>query len=362
MFKVMIVDDMEILRLDVKRLKLWGAKSGFYICDEAKDGLDALKKLEAGSFDLVITDIRMPNMDGLELLQNIYKKKLCPCAVLLSDYTEYNYARQGFVYGAFDYIGKPVDERELSKLLERVRQHLAEKRHEEQKLKELQGMIEETIFTAADVKQIIGLINYGDKKAVVLVAAMVDMIGASFNYDMTKALVVLKNAMNEIICESLKSHAWIAWFIDADALKRIDLSTCKDWEAIRTVTVETAEKLITVVDRFMGRHDNSTVKQVCKYVLENTYEEISVKTLSEKFFISKSYLSDMFRQKLGLSLLEYITMIKMERSKRLFHEGNLKSYEIANKLGFKDNEYFSRLFKKHTGMSPTEFRQQMIIF
>ena len=75
MFKVMIVDDVEVMRRDVKRLKLWGESSGFIIEAEAVDGLDALEQLEKHSIDLVITDIRMPHVDGIELLRQISEKK-----------------------------------------------------------------------------------------------------------------------------------------------------------------------------------------------------------------------------------------------------------------------------------------------
>lgn len=357
----MIVDDMEVLRRDVKRLKLWGENSGFIITEEAKDGLEALKKLEENPVDLVITDIRMPNMDGIELLRNISEKKLCPFAVLLSDYTEYNYARQGFVYGAFDYIGKPVDEKELANLLKRISKHLDEKLREEQKLNELQGIVEEAFFPAADVKQIIEMICNGETKASELTAAMVDTVGASFNYDKRKALLILKNAVNEIINETLKNHQWLTAFIDVKLLGNIDFENCKDWEEIKAAVVEVEEKLISAVVKFVGCNNGSIVKQACQYVLNHVDEELSVKTLSERLYISKSYLSDIFKQKYGVSLLEYITMVKMERAKMLLRDENLKNYEIAYKLGFHDNEYFSKVFKKYTGMSLTEFRQKGIV-
>lgn len=358
MFKVMIVDDMEVLRRDVKRLKLWGENSGFIITEEAKDGLEALKKLESGPVDLVITDIRMPSMDGIELLRNISEKKLCPFVVLLSDYTEYNYARQGFVYGAFDYIGKPVDEKELSNLLERISQHLDEKLQEEQKLNELQGIVEEAFYPADDVKQIIKMICHGEAKAAVLADDMVDTVGAAFNYDKRKALLILKNAMNKIINETLKNHQWITSYIDINLFKNIDFANCKDWEEIKADVVGVEEKLISVIVRFIGSNNSGIVKQACEYVLEHVDDKLSVKMLSERLYISKSYLSDIFKQKFGSSLLEYITMVKMERAKMLLQDENLKNYEIAYKLGFQDNEYFNKVFKKYTGMSLTEFRQK----
>ncbi|HNU80766.1 MAG TPA: response regulator, partial [Bacillota bacterium] len=77
MLRIMIVDDVDIVRKELKRLKLWGDKTGFVISGEACNGHEALEKLEESKFDMVITDIRMPKVDGMELLKEITRRKLC---------------------------------------------------------------------------------------------------------------------------------------------------------------------------------------------------------------------------------------------------------------------------------------------
>lgn len=133
MYRVLIVDDIDILRYDLKRMKVWGETTGFAIEDEASDGREALKKLRESSFDLLITDIRMPVMDGMELLRAVSKENLCPCIVMLSDYTEYSYAREGLLHGAFDYLGKPVNQNDILELLGRAKIFLDQKKRTERK-------------------------------------------------------------------------------------------------------------------------------------------------------------------------------------------------------------------------------------
>ncbi len=356
LYKVMIVDDMEVLRRDVKRLKLWGEPSGFIVTEEAKDGWEALKKLEANSIDLVITDIKMPNMDGIELLQNISEKQLCPFTVLLSDYTEYHYAKQGFLYGAFDYLAKPIEEKELTKLLIRIKNQLSEKIRQEQKLQALQGIAEEALFIADDTKQVIALIQTGDPKAALFSSNLIDKIGVYCNSDRSKTLIALQHAVHEIMCAILQTHEWIERFLDVNALKTVDYSTCKTQNEMKIQAMAVLEKLITIINQLMGCHNCKIVKQACEHTLKHIDEDISVKRLSEKLFVNKSHLSETFKQQLGITVLEYITMVKMERAKKLLHEGHLKNYQIAEMLGFQDNEYFGRLFKKHTGVLPKDYR------
>jgi Response regulator containing CheY-like receiver domain and AraC-type DNA-binding domain len=85
---------------------------------------------------------------------------------------------------------------------------------------------------------------------------------------------------------------------------------------------------------------------------------IAVKTIADNLFLNHSYLSTFFKEKTGSSLVEYITMVKMERAKVLFINSNLRNYEIADKLGYKDVEYFSKVFKKYTGETPSAFKSK----
>jgi len=347
MYKVMIVDDMEVLRRDVKRLSLWGEASGFIIEEEAKDGLEALAKLKSKSIDLVITDIRMPNMDGIELLRNIYEKKLCPFTVLLSDYTEYNFARQGFLYGAFDYIGKPVDETELTGLLARIRKHLDEMSR----------------FRREDIKQVILQIeNDNPHAAATLANDLIDTICDAHADDRPKMQHLLKNTVREMIGEILKTHSWLDRFADTEALVTADYSTFHDPKEMKAFIKGKLGELLMMIHRFAGGHGSDIVRRACDYVLTNIEEEISVKLLSEKLFINKSYLSEVFKQKSGMTLLQYITMAKIERAKKLLREGNLKNYQICDLLGFKDVEYFGKLFKKHTGVLPRDYKKERMPF
>ena len=119
MFKVMIVDDEPIIRTGLKHVVDWG-ELGFKIVSEAKNGLDALKKLEEEPVDLIITDIKMPQMDGIELLEVLREKNNDVSVVLLSGFAEFDYAQKGLSLGAIDYLLKPMDPTNIKEVLEKV--------------------------------------------------------------------------------------------------------------------------------------------------------------------------------------------------------------------------------------------------
>lgn len=105
MYNVLLVDDKEAYRRGIQRMPFFrNTGSDFQILQTARNGKEALECLHENHIDLVLTDIRIPIMDGLSLLKEIHQNTLCGCTVLLSEYRDFTYAREGIVYGAFDYL------------------------------------------------------------------------------------------------------------------------------------------------------------------------------------------------------------------------------------------------------------------
>lgn len=86
--------------------------------------------------------------------------------------------------------------------------------------------------------------------------------------------------------------------------------------------------------------------------------ELSLKSLAEKFDRNASYLSRVFKQETGKSLIEYITFVRMEAARRLLWETELKLYEIAEQIGILDANYFAICFRKHYDMTPSQYRSE----
>ncbi|WP_337098549.1 response regulator [Paenibacillus sp. YIM B09110] len=120
MHKVLIVDDEIFVRKGVINLIDWSSLQ-FEICGEAENGLEALKLIQLLTPDLVIVDIRMPVLDGLELIRQVTAEgEHQPIFVILSGYPDFSYAQQAFRYNVSDYILKPVDETELTTALKKI--------------------------------------------------------------------------------------------------------------------------------------------------------------------------------------------------------------------------------------------------
>ena len=139
MYKILIVDDEPYIREGLKKI-IDQQNSNYYVCGEAEDGTDALQIIERDIPDIVITDIRMMEMDGIELIRQIhllYKTRIK--FIILSAYSEFEYAKEAIKYGVGDYILKPIDTKEL---LESINKIVRKKEEETSNLSEYQSGIE----------------------------------------------------------------------------------------------------------------------------------------------------------------------------------------------------------------------------
>ncbi|WP_234124025.1 response regulator transcription factor [Clostridium hydrogenum] len=348
----MIVDDMEIVRLQLKRLKVWGEVSGFKIVDEARNGHEALLKLQKSKIDLIITDIRMPMVDGVELLEKVMKEKLAACVVLLSEYSEFEYARQGLVLGAFDYLVKPVNLNDISKLLKRAKLFILEKKEEEKKLRAYDPLL--------DVTQMLELFESG--------ASIENLAYSIFDKlickedDKTRIYNLIERLPGEILKAIYDNMPWFIKFSDTNCVKNLTDCDLNSLEKLRENYIGCIRNLESqIVYLYFGKSYGSIINKTSVFVLHNVENEVSLSAIASHLQMNKNYLCELFKKKTGISLLDYITKVKMERAKKLLTESEYKSYEIADRLGYNDSEYFSKLFKKYLGISPIQYRKQKTI-
>ncbi|WP_273323789.1 response regulator transcription factor [Vallitalea guaymasensis] len=122
---------------------------------------------------------------------------------------------------------------------------------------------------------------------------------------------------------------------------------------------ETLKDLFTYIIDKLNEKETSTspvVYQVLKYIHKNYSKELSLKTLSFQFNINTTYLGQLFKKETGISFPNYLNNYRIDRAKEYLLESNLKTAQIAKKVGYMDPNYFYRIFKKYTGVSPTDYK------
>lgn len=125
MYKILLVDDEEEIRTSIIKKIDWD-KNGFTVIGDAENGKDALEKIEQLEPDVVLTDIRMPYMDGLELAAELRRMHPSIKVVIFSGYDDFEYAKQAIQLNIIEYILKPVNARELTDILGKIKTNLDE--------------------------------------------------------------------------------------------------------------------------------------------------------------------------------------------------------------------------------------------
>lgn len=347
LYKLMIVDDMEIIHRQIKRLSLWGGTSGFEIAAEAFNGMEAWDYLVSNHVDIVLTDIRMPFLDGIELLKKIKDNHLMSCVVLLSDFAEFSLAREAMVYGAFDYLEKPINEAKMMELLVRAKIKLDEDR------------IDKIRANDDFVKLFTSYILSNDERDSNEVKRLVDNICLPYIVDsqLEKAVYVISIAMERVRDELILEMPWLKLFPDIRH-HNIGNTTCFNFDNLENDSMLYIEYLRKRIDKYILTNSKSTViNKICCYILENIDDELTLSDIASNLQMNRTYVSQLFSEKAGITLVEYLTRIKMERAKKLFDSKDMKAYLVAEQLGFSDVEYFSKLFKQYTGFSPSLYKK-----
>ena len=267
--------------------------------------------------------------------------------------------------GAFDYILKPVVNEKVCEVLKRAHKFLSDKKNEEEdKLKLIEQLTEslEKFFPEEKEKQLKAYINLGDVKAVVIAKELINEVFEVYNYDFYKVGIIFGRFIANVIKEITEKNPSIKKIYKIDSLAEIKFSLINNKEEFSSKFIYVIEQILNLISDYKLNEKDSIINKVCEYVVKNIDNNITLKSVSDNFFISKNYLSFLFKQETGENFLEYLTRVKIERAKNLLGEGIYKAYEVGNILGYSETAYFSKLFKKYTGLSPTEYRKNNFIF
>ena len=105
--------------------------------------------------------------------------------------------------------------------------------------------------------------------------------------------------------------------------------------------------------------ENNLISSIKEYLESSAERRTQISDVCKKFGYSKSYLSKIFHEQTGLTIANYSNLVKIKEAKQLIRENNLNLSEISDRLAFDNPQYFSRVFKRITEMTPTEFKSTL---
>lgn len=136
------------------------------------------------------------------------------------------------------------------------------------------------------------------------------------------------------------------------------IKTYRSIPSLKKFISDISETAISVISAKRENKNNSIIQRAVELIESNLESDVSLEIIAAQIPISSTYLSSMFKNKMGISYKNYTTQIRLNKAKELLAHTDLAIYEVANKTGYKDQRHFSTLFQSKFGMLPTEYRKQ----
>lgn len=418
MIKLLIVDDDMWIREGLKRNIRW-EQAGIEVAGTAADGEEALEQMKELQPDLVLTDIQMPFLDGLQLAERINEAYAGTKVIFLTGYDDFSYAKQALRLQAADYILKYEDNEVILNAVASAARTFLTERKEAEKARKSQSLIQnkflaellegcanpewarleldnlgiaapESYFQVAVIQPEDGRRfarqGEGDNAELLLfsIGNICAELGAeAFPY---RYPVVYNNRVNLLFnlpgpdqgeggeAERLSAYLEEIRRTLEDYLKlqvSIGLGTCR--EGTQRIPLSYGEALAAAQMKPIAgeagvfvsgeiRHSQSShhslLKEMERYIRQHFHEEeLNLTAIAAHVHISPAYASTLFKKYKGLNLSEYLIQLRIEKAAELLATTDAKSYEVSEQVGYRNPQYFSVLFKKHYGKSPSEFRR-----
>ena len=322
MLKMIIVDDEKIIRETIHSLIDWNSL-GIDVAAVCKDGIEAFDCILDEYPDIVMTDIKMPGLSGLDLIEKVRAAQLNTEFIILSGYGEFEFARTAMRYGVKHYLLKPSNETEITQV-------------------------------------IVSCVETCKSKTASRVDSLLTQL---FLTEMPPEKLLQRRFFTELSGEQdvdLAKTQMIRLVMEAtDSLMAVNVCvTMND-------LIPSAEQIMTSIFSVEPQHKyTDCVEKVIKYIGEHLSDSnLSLKWISENYlFMNPDYVSKMFVKQTGSKFSAYVTELRIQEAKKLLLEHSEESpYAVAEMVGFGNNpQYFSQIFKKYTKLSPKDYVKSML--
>lgn len=401
MYRVLLAEDEAIMRTAFRKMMNW-EDSEYVLAAAVSNGAEALEYLKSNSVDIVVTDLKMPVMDGLELLTALKQENFCGVTLVLSNYTDFDLVRSALTNGAFDYMLKlNLDADLLHRQLDTAAKMLQESEHTE-----AQWTGEAPI--AASLRAYFPTSSAAPSALVNLFAQHDAFIPCFIRVQQTdenkpmksspaeRALFILEQAFAQLeaTIAPMNAQEILLLIPDNRQPERIENKLQQTVREIqmylnltthvllmpKSPTPDAARRYYTECVRLCA--DSQSASSVCYlrdvifagmpqfagyetykkevqdallYVYFHFCEKLQLEDVAKAVSLNSSYLCRLFKQETGTSLFRHVNNLRMQKAAELIESGNTYMKEVSAAIGIEDQFLFARVFKKHYGMPPSEY-------
>lgn len=402
--KLMIVDDEKYVVEYLKNLLDW-SNYGFTSVKTFHNSIHAKNEAEKDAPHLLISDIRMPEISGIDLLKTIFDKKLPTKVIFLSGHSEFEYAQKAIHYGASDYLLKPIVKGKLIEAVENIiseieteevdyREHSGQEELPENFFRSLEAVLEMFLKDRSKEKEKdpfwelllkepllfyqvpANAVNKEIYAGSVDSDSISDFYNTGYQWETASHYIGLIPAHASESFQEINPYDHMVFsneFSLNDELRlketyqtffgrKLGDSESKHIESSEKIK---QENLLASFEKQEERQEQkgknqSIIQAINHYVEEHLNEGLSLEELSKIVYFHPAYLSRFYKQETGEKLSDYIVKRRLVRAKQLLADSNLRVADIANLVGYRKSQYFIKVFKINCGITPNQYRRKLI--
>lgn len=339
MYRLLIADDEKLVRDGLAGFVDWESL-GFRLEGLFEDGSDVLAYLEENEADVILADIRMYEVSGLELAARVKEMYPGMRTVIVSAHGDFDYFRQALQLGLFDYLLKPVKKEELISVMSRLRNALEAEDSQRSGVSAVSDSCRAIALTAAD----------GGDVGVMLTEWMESIR----HFPRAERMGMVERLLHETH-HALEERGVELPTRFTPRLIMLELESIPG-DALSEAICARMGELTSVGKPRQGRLD--AVELIKAYVEEHISEDFSVDDIARSAYLSSGHLSREYKRATGENISNYIIRMRMSLAMQLLTGSGRSIQQICQDCGYRDISYFHKAFKKYTGQTPREWRQR----
>ena len=343
MYKILIVEDEELERTSIK-IFLEENLPDAEVVGEAKSGYEAIDLIGKNDINLMLVDVNIPGVDGMEVIRFARKKLPDAVIIITTAYDDFNIAHKAIKMKVDDFLLKPIRKEVLLESVKAFAPKLGEDKDGDKSNKLLSRFEAE-------------LRKCSYKVTVDILREYIDQLYLE-HHDVNAIAKRLQELAKMIvrISEELGINDTNELVVQMEKLKIKSLLYTTKHDAFNEIV-----KMIDIVFDKMnvkGKLSDGGMKSVVDYIERNLKRGISLEDVANHVNISTYYLSKIFKKEMGVNFITYVTDRKMDLAKEMLVNTDIPVLNIALDLAYNEANYFSKAFKKKTGLTPSEYREK----